>query len=132
MSCSGFAGFLTRRRSGPGLITPPEVRRAKVRRHPFLIVYMVHSDQLVILAVAHTKKKPGYWASRIDKAPRIATRRSKRKPARSTSHEKERDEQISPPRSAEIFLPVFSLDSFLLEENVVSSTLCALTRAERC
>jgi len=96
----------------PGLESAHEVRRAKVRRHPFLVVYMVLSDQLVILAVAHTKKKPGYWASRIDKAPRTTTtpRRSKRKSARSTSQKKERAEQILLPRSAEVFLPVFSLN----------------------
>lgn len=68
----------------PGLDSAHEVRRAKVRRHPFLVVYMVQSGQLIILAVAHTKKKPGYWASRIDKATRTTPRRSKRKPARST------------------------------------------------
>lgn len=72
----------------PGLDSAYEVRRAKVRRHPFLVVYMVQSDQLIILAIAHTKKKPGYWASRIDKAPRTTPRRSKRKPARSTAGER--------------------------------------------
>ena len=96
----------------PGLDCAHEVRRAKVRRHPYLVVYMLHPDQLIILAVAHTKKKPGYWASRIDKGPRTTPRRSKRKRARSTSQEKERAEQTSPPRSAEVFLPVFSLEPF--------------------
>lgn len=116
----------------PGLDSAHEVRRAKVRRHPFVVVYMVHSDQLVILAVAHTKKKPGYWASRIDKAPRTTPRPSKRKPARSTSHEKERTEQTSPPRSAEVFLPVFSPDPFLLDENTVSSTVVHVAESQRC
>lgn len=116
----------------PGLDSAYEVRRAKVRRHPFLVVYMVHSDQLVILAVAHTKKKPGYWASRIDNAPRTTPRRSKRKPARSTSQEKQRAEQISLPRSAQDFLLVFSLDLFLLDEKNASSTLSVLTTAQRC
>lgn len=114
-----------------GLDSAYEVRRAKVRRHPFVVVYMVQSDQLIILAVAHTKKKPGYWASRIDKAPRTTPRRSKRKPARSTQ-QKERAEQISPPRWAKDFLPVFSPDPFLLDENTVSSTLSAFTKRERC
>jgi plasmid stabilization system protein ParE len=70
----------------PRLDSAHEVRRAKVRRHPFLVVYMVQSDQLIILAVAHTKKKPGYWANRIDEATPPAARRTKRKSARSTSH----------------------------------------------
>jgi toxin ParE1/3/4 len=68
-----------------GLDSAHEVRRAFVRRHPYLVVYMVHPDQLIILAVAYTKKKPGYWASRIDDAPPAAPRRTKRKPARSRS-----------------------------------------------
>lgn len=48
----------------PGFDKSYEVRRSKVRRHPYLLVYTVRSDQLIILAVAHTKKKPGYWADR--------------------------------------------------------------------
>lgn len=47
----------------PTPIGAAEVRRAKVRRHPFLLVYAVQADELVILAVAHTKK-PGYWVTR--------------------------------------------------------------------
>jgi plasmid stabilization system protein ParE len=61
----------------PGLDSTYEVRRAKVRRHPYLVVYMVHPDQLIILAVAHTKKKPGYWARRVDDTPTAAPRRAK-------------------------------------------------------
>lgn len=62
----------------PGLEAVREVRRAKVRRYPFLVVYMVHDQRLIILAVAHTKKKPGYWASRIDPALQASPRRTKR------------------------------------------------------
>lgn len=50
-----------------GLITPHEIRRAKVRRHPYLVVYAVLPDQLVVLAIAHTGKRPGYWRERIEK-----------------------------------------------------------------
>jgi plasmid stabilization system protein ParE len=42
-----------------------EIRRAKVKRHPYLVVYMVLPEQIVILAVAHTSKTPGYWSDRI-------------------------------------------------------------------
>jgi hypothetical protein len=38
-----------------------------VRRHPYLVVYAVLPDQLVVLAIAHTSKKPGYWRERIEK-----------------------------------------------------------------
>ncbi len=44
-----------------------EIRRAKVKRHPYLVVYAVLPDQLVVLAIAHTSKKPGYWRERIEK-----------------------------------------------------------------
>jgi len=44
-----------------------EIRRAKVRRHPYLVVYAILPDQLVVLAIAHTSKKPGYWRERIER-----------------------------------------------------------------
>ena len=44
-----------------------EIRRAKVRRHPYLVVYAVLLDQLIVLAIAHTSKRPGYWRERIKK-----------------------------------------------------------------
>jgi len=36
-----------------------------VKRHPYLVVYAILSDQLVIIAVAHTSKRPGYWRRRL-------------------------------------------------------------------
>jgi toxin ParE1/3/4 len=119
----------------PGLDSAYDVRGAKVRRHAYVVVYMVHPDQLIILAVAHTKKQPGYWANRIDDAPPAAARRTKRKSARSRSSAatgKEVTEQTSLPKSAEDFLRIFYRGLFLLDENGASSTLSALTRAERC
>ena len=44
-----------------------EIRRAKVRRHPYLVVYAVLPDQLVVLAIAHTSKQPGYWRERLER-----------------------------------------------------------------
>jgi hypothetical protein len=35
-----------------------------LRRFPFALVYLVTQDGLVIVAVAHARKKPGYWARR--------------------------------------------------------------------
>ncbi len=43
-----------------------EIRGAKVRRHPYLVVYAILPDHLVVLAVAHTAKQPGYWRARIE------------------------------------------------------------------
>jgi plasmid stabilization system protein ParE len=44
----------------------PGVRRLVMRKFPYSIVYAWHpdQDQLVILALAHHKREPGYWRSR--------------------------------------------------------------------
>jgi plasmid stabilization system protein ParE len=49
----------------PGL--PPElpVRRVPVGRFPFHIVYLERSNVIRILAVAHDRRSPGYWESRM-------------------------------------------------------------------
>jgi len=43
----------------------PEVREAKVARFDYRIVYFVEGDVLSIVAIAHTKRKPGYWRGRL-------------------------------------------------------------------
>ena len=40
-------------------------RRRPVRRFPYHVVYMELSDRLQILAVAHDRRRPGYWAGRL-------------------------------------------------------------------
>ena len=49
----------------PRLQSSFEIRRAVVKRHPYLVIYAVLSDHLVIIAIAHTSKRPGYWRRRI-------------------------------------------------------------------
>jgi plasmid stabilization system protein ParE len=39
-------------------------RRFVLRRFPFSIVYRVQSDQVEVLAVAHGRRRPGYWRDR--------------------------------------------------------------------
>ncbi len=39
-------------------------RRLLLRRFPYNIVYIVESDAIVIIAVAHQRRRPGYWAKR--------------------------------------------------------------------
>jgi plasmid stabilization system protein ParE len=51
----------------PNLRGPFEIRRAKVKRHPYLVIYAILPKQLVVLAIAHTSKAPGYWRERIQK-----------------------------------------------------------------
>jgi plasmid stabilization system protein ParE len=39
-------------------------RRVFPKKFPFSIVYLVADNEIVIFAVAHFKRKPGYWKSR--------------------------------------------------------------------
>ena len=39
-------------------------RRYILRRFPYSIVYQLTTAELRILAVAHHRRRPGYWASR--------------------------------------------------------------------
>jgi plasmid stabilization system protein ParE len=39
-------------------------RRILLDRFPFTIYYRVHPDTLNIVAVAHQKRRPGYWSVR--------------------------------------------------------------------
>jgi plasmid stabilization system protein ParE len=41
-----------------------EWRRLPMRRFPLNVVYVVQGSELTILAVAHQRRKPGYWRSR--------------------------------------------------------------------
>ena len=42
-----------------------ELRRRLVRRFPFGILYRIEPEEIVIVAVAHLRRKPGYWRERI-------------------------------------------------------------------
>ena len=39
-------------------------RRVLLRRFPFFVVYRVRGDDLEIVAVAHARRRPGYWRAR--------------------------------------------------------------------
>src|SRR5436190_424980 len=41
--------------------TPREIRRRLLRRFPYSVVYELRQDQCIVLAIAHTSRKPGYW-----------------------------------------------------------------------
>ena len=42
-----------------------DLRRRLVRRFPSGVLYRVDPDEIVIVAVAHLSKRPGYWKKRI-------------------------------------------------------------------
>ncbi|HXW07781.1 MAG TPA: type II toxin-antitoxin system RelE/ParE family toxin [Vicinamibacterales bacterium] len=39
-------------------------RRVLLRRFPFFVVYRVRGDNVQVIAVAHARRRPGYWRSR--------------------------------------------------------------------
>ena len=41
------------------------IRRAVLKRFPYVIVFVELDDELRVLAVAHAKRKPTYWARRL-------------------------------------------------------------------
>ena len=47
-----------------GTIHEAPYRRMLCRRFPFAIIYRQRDDELRILAVAHQRRRPGYWKKR--------------------------------------------------------------------
>lgn len=46
----------------------PDVRRYRLGRFPYGIVYMLGDDRIiVVLAIAHLRRKLGYWKPRLKK-----------------------------------------------------------------
>ena len=48
----------------PGSPPVPFVRRFLLSRFPFALAYIAEPHRVVVLAVAHTKREPGYWFHR--------------------------------------------------------------------
>lgn len=42
-------------------------RRVLLRRFPYSIIYALRSEEIVIVAIAHQRKRPGYWRRRHDR-----------------------------------------------------------------
>jgi len=45
----------------------PEIRRFLFTRFPYSFVYGIDEETIVVIAVAHQRRKPDYWSDRIDK-----------------------------------------------------------------
>ena len=41
------------------------VRRLAVKRFPYHVIYLVSADAVRVLAVAHDRRRPGYWRDRL-------------------------------------------------------------------
>lgn len=55
-----FEGALVRR-----VPVDLQVRRAPVQRFPYHVVYLETSSTIRVLAIAHDRRRPGYWKSRL-------------------------------------------------------------------
>ena len=48
----------------PGIAQDVGVRRFLLARFPFAIAYVVEAEDLVVLAIAHVRRRPGDWLGR--------------------------------------------------------------------
>ena len=48
--------------------TKNEFRRAMVERFPYLIVYQVLLVEILVVAITHSSRRPGYWKRRGSKS----------------------------------------------------------------
>ena len=58
-----ITSILAHPQSGPSV--SPNIRRRIVRRFPFGVLYAIHEKEIVVVAVAHLKRRPGYWKARV-------------------------------------------------------------------
>jgi toxin ParE1/3/4 len=42
------------------------VRRCLLRVFPYSVLYSIEEDSVLIIAVAHAKREPGYWRHRLE------------------------------------------------------------------
>ena len=42
-----------------------DVRHKLLRRFPYSLLYAIESDRIRVIAVAHQKRRPGYWRYRL-------------------------------------------------------------------
>ncbi len=45
----------------------PPFRRCLVPKFPYSLIFSIEPNFILIIAVAHTKRKPGYWYDRMGK-----------------------------------------------------------------
>jgi plasmid stabilization system protein ParE len=47
-----------------GAVVSGPVRRRLLRRFPYGLLYRLEADEIVIVAVMHLHRRPGYWSGR--------------------------------------------------------------------
>ena len=43
----------------------PQIRRCRLRRFPYSVIYTQNDSDLLVLAIAHQHRKPNYWRDRL-------------------------------------------------------------------
>ena len=46
-----------------------DVRRCLVHVFPYSVLYTIEADYILVIAVAHAKRQPGYWRHRLEDRP---------------------------------------------------------------
>ena len=52
-----------------GLQFTDDLRRVSIQRFPFSVIYAIRPTELMIVAIAHQRRRPGYWKERIKFRP---------------------------------------------------------------
>lgn len=42
-----------------------DCQRCSVERYPYCVIFYQNGDEIVIVAIAHSKRSPGYWRRRM-------------------------------------------------------------------
>jgi plasmid stabilization system protein ParE len=42
-----------------------EIRHKLIRHFPYSLLYVIEPDRIRVIAVAHQKRRPGYWSHRL-------------------------------------------------------------------
>ena len=50
-----------------GTVVDPDLRRFVLRRFPYTLIYSVSTEVLRVEVVAHQRRRPDYWRSRLDR-----------------------------------------------------------------
>lgn len=49
-----------------------DVRRRLVQRYPYSVIYRPSGGRIVVFAIAHQARRPGYWVDRVREPPVVA------------------------------------------------------------
>ena len=61
------ATFLIEDQPDIGVSDPDtQTRRVMVKRFPYQVVYVASEEEIVIVAIAHSRRQPGYWREGIE------------------------------------------------------------------